>query len=977
VTKQEVDQKIGKIGSLTQEQFEAVTDDSQTVLTLACAGSGKSRTLAYRVARIVAVNESPKSIVAFTFTDSAAEAMKRAIASALEKLNLSPANLSKMYVGTIHAYCRRFLSEGDPAYRQFTVLDENRLALFIYSRAGQLGVYNLKDARGEPKVFEAVKQTVRAWQLMHDEMLDIDAVVQADPTLGGVLKAIENALASARCIDFSQLVSRAAKVLETRAHLDVRHLLVDEYQDINPAQEKVISRIHGLGASLFAVGDDDQAIYAWRGADVTRILTFRQRYGGSGMHVLPTNFRSTEPIVAVSNEFAERTLNPERIPKSPQAYHDANPQELGVLWFDERQAEAAWVAERIQSMLGMSYHDETSGTQVPRGLTPGDFAILMRSTKTGDTPHHAAFSDALTTVGINYSLEAGNRVCSDPLVAAIIKVLELLRERTPDRSKAQQCFDADVAPIYSHADFGQFTDVLNRWGNLVHTPLSRRRRVMVQQLLQELLAALGVAREPPAPDQMRILGQFSRIIEDIETVYVSIDNETRYKEALNFLARVAPDAYEMSTDDLVARPDAVTISTVHGVKGLEFPVVFVVDVASRRFPHDKRRYDGWMPERLVDSATRRGAYCTTARDEARLFYTALTRAERFLYVTGSAMEPALKRAKKGGDFFDFLSSSSHTRIVRNPSDVSSISDRSDPQPRFSDANLPTSFSEVRNYLTCPMQYEFRHRWGFAPPINEMVGFGTTVHTIIEKLHTSCSEGAPTSEEISQMVDQTFHLPHAFRSGSQDGVGPYERARESAERMVQRYVQDHKTDFERIRTVEAPFEIQVCGAVLSGSIDLLMRESADGTPLDAELIDFKAMDIDGGSTGSLDWTALSLQVQLYARAAKEILGTPVKLGSVHMLKDGVRIVIPIDAEAQDAAIGNVEWAVSGILQRDFPMRPQADKCSHCDFHLLCAQQPKDFAVSGSPPPVRVPVSGGINGELVVPALALFDRSHERV
>jgi DNA helicase-2/ATP-dependent DNA helicase PcrA len=157
----------------------------------------------------------------------------------------------------------------------------------------------------------------------------------------------------------------------------------------------------------------------------------------------------------------------------------------------------------------------------------------------------------------------------------------------------------------------------------------------------------------------------------------------------------------------------------------------------------------------------------------------------------------------------------------------------------------------------------------------------------------------------------------------------------------------------------------------------MRESADGTPLDAELIDFKAMDIDGGSTGSLDWTALSLQVQLYARAAKEILGTPVKLGSVHMLKDGVRIVIPIDAEAQDAAIGNVEWAVSGILQRDFPMRPQADKCSHCDFHLLCAQQPKDFAVSGSPPPVRVPVSGGINGELVVPALALFDRSHERV
>jgi len=984
VTKEQVDQKIREIGSLTEEQFGAVTDDSQTVLTLACAGSGKSRTLAYRVARIVATEESPESIVAFTFTDSAAEAMKRSIASALEKLGLSPANLGRMYIGTIHSYCKRFLSEEDPEYRQYTVLDGNRLLLFVYSRAPSLRLRDLEKAHAypdrtkpgelkKPGIFKTVREVVDAWQLVHDEMIDVDAVVRIDPELGHVLQAIEGSLVSAKCVDFSQLVSHAAKVLARRTELSVRHLLVDEYQDINPAQEEVIQNFRRLGASLFVVGDDDQAIYAWRGADVTMIRSFEQRYAGSGVHVLPMNFRSTKPIVAVSNEFAEKTLNTLRIEKSPRAAYDREPQELGVLWFDDRADEAAWVAERVKDTIGVRYDDDkAAGGLTTRGLTPGDFAILMRSTKS----HHAPFSAALKALGVKYSLRAGNEICSDPMVAALMKALELLRNTTPSRSTARQCFDSELRPAFPSADFEQFASVLNRWGSLVHTPAGQRRRVTIQGLLQELLAALGVVRTPPSSEGMRVLGQFSKIIEDVETVYVSVDSADRYQGVLNFLAQVAPNAYELSTDDLVATPDAVTISTVHGVKGLEFPVVFVVDVDAQRFPHKIEPYRGWVPRILVNSAVERGSYCTTPADEARLFYTALTRSERFLYVTGSAKEPSLKKPRKRGIFFDHLASS-NAQMVHDLADISPVLDRTDPKPRASEPNLPTSFSEIRTYLVCPMQYEFRYRWDFSPPINEMVGFGITVHTIIEKLHANHGVGAPSPIETTAMVDQTFHLPHAFRSRLQENVGPYERAQTSAEEMVQRYVMDHKTDFERTRTVEAPFEIQVCGAVLSGSIDLLMRDSTDGTPLDAELIDFKAMKLDGGSTGSLDWTALSLQVQLYARAAKDILGTPVELGSVHMLKDGIRVPIPIDTEAQNTAIGNVEWAVNGILQGDFPMRPQEDKCSHCDFHRLCPQHPEDFLVLGIPPRVHVPVQHCADGAVDVPALAQFDQSHERV
>lgn len=987
MTKQEVDDKIRRAEFLTQEQFDAVTDDSETVLTLACAGSGKSRTLAYRVARIVATEESPESIVAFTFTESAAEAMKRAIASALATLGLSPTSLGQMYIGTIHSYCEHFLAAGDPGYRQLTVLDDKRLSLFIYSRAQRLGLYDLMNSRVQPSgkhplLFDTIHEVVRAWQLVHDEMIAIDDVIQVDSVLGGVLRAIEVQLSSAKCIDFSQQVSLAAQAMNARTELCARHLLVDEYQDINPAQEEIIRRMHELGAALFVVGDDDQAIYAWRGADVTMISSFQERHEGSGFHILPTNFRSTAAIVSVSNEFAEKTLNPVRIAKSPRAESDIIPQELGVMWFDSRDHEATWVANRIHDMLGMAYYDDKigGGSQI-RGLTAGDFAILMRSTASGDPPHHAAFSNALEELGVSYSLAAGNKVCSSTKVAAVVEALELLRDGIPDRPTAKRCFDTAIVPEFPSAVFEEFVRVLNEWGTLVHTPPASlggpRRRVGIQGLLQGLLAALGVNRAPLAYEQMRILGQLSRIIEDVETVYVSIDSESRYQEVLNFLENVAPDAYEMSTDDLVTKPDTVTISTVHGVKGLQFPVVFVVDVDARRFPHDRKPYDVWVPRGVAEDAVRRGAYATMPTDEARLLYTALTRAERFLYVTGSENEAHLTKPRKPGRFFDLLVSSPDTRIVHDSSRASSIDLRAQLQPRTSDSNLPTSFSEIRTYLNCPMQYTFRNRWQFAPPVNEMLGFGTTVHTIIERLHTQYP-GVPNPDEVSAMVSGTFYLPHAFpRLASGRDPGPYERAQASADHIVNRYVSDHRGDFERIRRVEASFEIPVLKAVLAGSIDLLMRDSTDGTPIDAELVDFKAMDTEGGSEGSLDWAALSLQVQLYARAARDVLGTPVRLGSVHMLKDGERISIPIDAAAQDAAVMNIEWAVSGILGGALPMRPHPTKCAHCDFHTLCPQRPEDFAVSQIPPQVHVPAQGSIDGLIGVAALIEFDAAHHRV
>src|SRR5262245_24705281 len=159
---------LGQI--LTRQQVAAASDPAREVLTLACAGSGKSRTLAFRIARLVAQGEPAESIVAFTFTEKAADVIKRRVASALEAAGLDPILVGAMYIGTIHAYCQRVLGETDARYRQFDVLDENRLKLYLISRYAALGLQNVRDRGGRRAgYFETVKEVSNAWKTVNEE----------------------------------------------------------------------------------------------------------------------------------------------------------------------------------------------------------------------------------------------------------------------------------------------------------------------------------------------------------------------------------------------------------------------------------------------------------------------------------------------------------------------------------------------------------------------------------------------------------------------------------------------------------------------------------------------------------------------------------------------------------------------------------------------------------------------------------------
>jgi DNA helicase-2/ATP-dependent DNA helicase PcrA len=742
---------------------------------------------------------------------------------------MEPTAIGAMYLGTIHSFCQLVLGEMDATYRQFEVLDENRLKLFLISRYPQLSLDRLRPRAANRSYFRTIKEVSDAWKTANDEMVTLEDIRANDAQLGDALVKLRDKLRQDQYIDFSLMIGLVAHALQAsdanvrRAESIARlkHLMVDEYQDVNPAQEALITELHKLSETLFVVGDDDQAIYAWRGADVSNIIGFEQRYRGCSRHTLSKNFRSTQAIVAAADAFVAGELGPMRITKNPQADNPTGPRHFGKHWFAARSDEAAWVAERISALLGTAYR-ETDGSI--RGLTPGDFAVLMRSTRTAESdgsPRHLAFTAALAARGIQFSLESGGGVFDRLQVAVLRDTFLLLREGSPTREQAQAHFDTRVRPAFPRADFNQLARVLSEWGRRIHEPIDvTRRRVYPQQLVHDLLEALGLARSNFDAGVMRDIGIFSRIIQDVEAVYVSIDSARRFQGICNFLQNVAETGYDTSTDDVLRRPDAVTVATVHKVKGLEFPVVFVVDVEGERFPGRRKAYEGWLPPAVIQNALNRGAFQGTPEEEARLFYTAVTRAERYLYVTGSQSLPGGRRRRKPSQFSLRLS---HTEIVTDQAALPAGLTTQARVPRVDEAVIPTSFSEIRYYLSCPRNYQFRKSFGFSPPIPEMFGFGMTVHTAVGKLHELFTTTAPSGDEAQELAERVFHIKHM--PPSRDPVnhpGGYERAKASSGQILRTYAETYGDDFSRFRQVEVRFEIPVEQAVISGAIDLLLK-----------------------------------------------------------------------------------------------------------------------------------------------------------
>ena len=966
----------------TADQERAIAHRSGNLLILACAGSGKTEVISRRIALLAKEGTPKRSIIAFTFTERAAGELKLRIREHLEEVLPDDPALGDMYVGTIHSFCLQLLKEIDPSYRKFEMMDEARQAALIMtnfnyfpdSKKPGLGLNHLRARTRSGGYWDTVNVFINTLNVRHQKQIAVAAI--KDTHLRTAIERYQDIAHDYPnyFFDFNRLIDELiAKLKESpstlrEARSQFKYLVVDEYQDVDDRQEELIQLISNAGKDVWvtAVGDDDQAIYGWRGARIKNILSFQKRYPKVQTEKLTFNFRSTHAIVDIANTAIRKLPSDSRSNKEMVARHwdrtkqtwpetMAERHDIQQRAFDDEEAEAAFIVERVRQLRG-TLIQEKDGTQ--RGIDYADMAILLRSVRTAGHVIATALRQADIPVVIKGT---GGLFEHDEVLLIQAAFCLLARSDLYFRADGENArlAEAEIREfirgkiIALRASRGMPTakeEAFLRWIARVRDELDERsleqeqrrrrlaRRIYPQDIFQEMLKELGSADSTWPQDVLFNLGRLSDLITQFEAVHQWVTPKGLGPLCM-FLGGWAAGSVDEGRLDESGTTNAVQILTVHGAKGLEWPVVFLPRVSSANFPSSKRNQG---PETFLDAALFDPAeYAGGDEGERRLWYVALTRCRKFLHVTSPD-----RRGKRPTEYFKEIE---HDYVQR----VGKISERpkGDPKAPLNVDLLPTTYTDLNYFWRCPFEYQLRALMGFNPGVTESYGYGQQIHNILTEVHKKALDGQYLSaEEVANLTDQRFHLRYTKDR-------PFEKLRTAATKSLTRFVDKYPEHGRYVLQAEKPFEFvdPQSGALINGTIDLLQKveklPSGEKVLTPVGVVDFKTHGWKKATDFFRSRDDAVAQLQLYAIAVREALHMEPRSAQVHFLcpkpppddlkKEGVSEEVRVDispkklSEMWSLVQGTVGEIKQSIQDKEFDLKGcKTGHCPRCDFKTFC-------------------------------------------
>ena len=713
---------------LTNLQQEAILHQGSPLLIIAGPGSGKTEVISWRVAHLVDAGiASPENILALTFTNKAAQGLQDRIQSKLPAVN---ADL--MQISTFHSFCadllRRYPRQADLP-NGYQILDEEGQFLFVYSNRKALGLDAI--LKGLPYAFfssvigafnKATEEQVRPQDLADWYQTNLDSCNPKEAPLWQQRKAVAEAYAlyirllqGAGLLDFAflqiyayHLLAQNPDVLET-LRAQYHEILVDEYQDTNAVQERILELLAGDGGHLTVVGDDDQSIYRFRGATVRNILDFPGQFPGARVVKLVHNFRSRNQIVDQSLQVINH--NPARFDKNLLPVRGPGSEILLVY-----ENTAGEEADEVVRILGELYR---SG-KIEHWR---DVAILLRSVKSYAGPYR----DALTLAGIPFQVIGDASFFEREEIAQLYDLFTFLSSNKPWADKhlrhplmnlekatcdALKAYKESLAEVAASAGLASIEIPPGEDQERILAMLRLKQRVQEKghssllEVFYDLLAISGCAARFEAEGQADVLanlGIFSQIVAEWDE-YGSSRNFYPFLEYLKLVKEGGVNPYLPPVDD------AAQVMTIHQAKGLEYPVVVLGAAMDGRLPSSRRSAPYEIPAHLCASGEPE-VDDPHQVDERKLFYVAATRA-RDLLIAGTA---DLVNKRGGGpspfliEMFGLdLKAAAQTSLDKVHDIISQDKVISGPRPRH-------SFSELSMFLECPVRYKFAHVYGLEIP----------------------------------------------------------------------------------------------------------------------------------------------------------------------------------------------------------------------------------------------------------------------
>lgn len=605
---------------LNEAQRLAVEHSDGPLLLLAGAGSGKTKTLTHRIAYLVAEKHIPShSVLAVTFTNKAAREMRERLADLLGE---NADNRSFMpWMGTFHSICVRLLRmEGEHigVPRSFVILDDADKQSFVKQAMKQLGISekSYPPRSISSQISSAKNDGVSASEYAETARLPLQRVV-AD-----VYPRYERLRKEAAALDFDDLLSEAVRLFSTVPELRkawsdrFSHIMIDEYQDTNAVQYRLIKLLVNDTKNICVVGDDWQSIYSWRGADFTNILNFERDFPGATVVKLEQNYRSTAAILEAANNVI--TKNQQRSEKK--------------LWTDQQgglPVQVMHVSSEVHEAESLMTRIKTAVDMRLRGY--GDFAVLYRT-----NAQSRAVEDALIRYGVPYRLVGGTRFYDRKEIKDIMAYLRLLYQPA-DRASFMRIVNVptrglgatSVAKFLDWHDAQPLTLVeclKNADLCSAVTPKARQAFVKLGETLDDLAQAQQTLALPELIEQvikrfryLEFLDDGTAQAEDRQENVRELLSDARERGDIELSTYLEEVALVSELDNVSADEEAVTLMTLHAAKGLEFPVVFMIGMEESIFPHSRALYE---PSEM--------------EEERRLCYVGMTRAREELYLCAAS-----------------------------------------------------------------------------------------------------------------------------------------------------------------------------------------------------------------------------------------------------------------------------------------------------------------------------------------------------
>ena len=979
------------IKTLNKEQREVIDHGRGPLLIIAGAGTGKTTVITKRIKNLILKKHIPASqILALTFTDKASREME-------ERIDIEmPYGYTQMWISTFHSFCDRILRTEaihiglNPSYRLMT---EAESLLFLRNHIFQFKLDYFRPLGNPNKFLEGMLQHFSRlkdedvspneylrWAKAQSSKIDQEEI-KKNLELALAFKVYEELKVKEGVMDFSDLIANTLRLFRTRKNIlkiyqdQFLYILVDEFQDTNFAQNQLAILLSGERKNITVVGDDDQAIYRWRGAAISNIIQFKKQFPDAKIVTLTQNYRSTQEILDSAYRLVQFN-NPDRLEikeninkkLSSQRKVKAYPIEL---FYEERvEDEADRVVKKIQELT--MNHEPSTNYQYK------DIAILVRA-----NDHAQGFVKALQRYNIPYQFLGPGRLFRQEEIKDLIAYLKVLYNFEDSLSLYRvltlPVFNLEARDIASLLNFAKRKSLrlFEALEKITESP--QTQEIILKNDAQEKIKKIvdmikRHLKRVPTDSSPQILYYFLEDSGMLKQFLAPVDaNTKKYQNIAKFFdklksfevehedARIFPVvdwidlSMQMGESPLASDIDwsennAVNILTIHSSKGLEFPVVFLVNLVSLRFPTRERREQIPVPVNLIKEILPVGDY--HLQEERRLFYVGMTRARDRLFFTASNFYGEGKRERKLSPFVyeaqgqevieKILGKQKRELTIVQPSLLDWAPNAQAIRPTTRDQMPKTSinylsYSQIQTFKVCPLHYKLQYLLRIPYQPRAALSFGSSVHSALRDFYQkSIQNNNLKAKDIIPILEQSW-IDEGY-----DNKDHKKEALDRAKHILLQYLKanyETKTDAIKPIAIEMPFNFfirdpyrQMLNLKVGGKIDRIDKIDANRI----EIIDYKT----GRNLPDQKELADNLQLTLYALAATQINNSLFNkkpediILSLHYLEEEKKLTTTRTAKQLKEAKTKILEVAEEIKKSDFTCS-KSSICQNCEYKILCS------------------------------------------